>query len=348
MRWSRRPISLTVLAVASLLAVASWVAPATAEPDPHRPGTGAASAAETAERWRTAAAVPSGAVAVTAATRQSITRCYGTSPAVWLTFDDGGTDAQITRILDILAANRVRGMFFPTGQWAAAHPAAMTRMVRDGHVVGNHTSSHQDLTTLSDASAGQEIDGGPRGNAVPVSLLRPPYGAGAFTQRVVDLAAARSYRVCYWSVDTRDWDGSSAATIVARVRTGDSTTPPAGEYGVVLMHMQARYTGDALQGVVDAVKARGLALHALPAGVAGTVRTSGSALTVRSGPGTGYSSVGTVANSSLVTIYCQATGTTVTGSQGTSNLWDGIATGRYVSHAYVSTGDASGRVAPAC
>ncbi|SCG51960.1 M23 family metallopeptidase [Micromonospora coxensis] len=70
----------------------------------------------------------------------------------------------------------------------------------------------------------------------------------------------------------------------------------------------------------------------------GTVNTAGANLTVRSGPGTGYDAVGTVADGTRVTIYCQTTGTTVTGTYGTSNIWDRIGSGRYIADAYVHTG----------
>lgn len=70
----------------------------------------------------------------------------------------------------------------------------------------------------------------------------------------------------------------------------------------------------------------------------GTVNTSGTPLTVRSGPGTGYSAVGTVADGTRVTIQCQTTGTTVTGTYGTSNIWDRIGSGRFISDAYTHTG----------
>ncbi|MEU4773036.1 peptidoglycan DD-metalloendopeptidase family protein [Micromonospora sp. NPDC023644] len=70
----------------------------------------------------------------------------------------------------------------------------------------------------------------------------------------------------------------------------------------------------------------------------GTVNTSGTALTVRSGPGTGYAAVGTVADGTRVTIYCQTSGTSVTGTYGTSTIWDRIGSGRYIADAYVYTG----------
>ncbi|MER5702726.1 peptidoglycan DD-metalloendopeptidase family protein [Micromonospora sp. NPDC002296] len=70
----------------------------------------------------------------------------------------------------------------------------------------------------------------------------------------------------------------------------------------------------------------------------GTVDTAGTPLTVRSGPGTGYGSVGTVADGTKVTIQCQTSGTTVTGTYGTSSIWDRIGSGRYIADAYVYTG----------
>ncbi|MGC4807137.1 peptidoglycan DD-metalloendopeptidase family protein [Micromonospora sp. DT233] len=69
-----------------------------------------------------------------------------------------------------------------------------------------------------------------------------------------------------------------------------------------------------------------------------TVDTAGTPLTVRSGPGTGYASVGTVADGTKVTIQCQTSGTSVTGTYGTSTIWDRIGSGRFISDAYVYTG----------
>lgn len=85
-------------------------------------------------------------------------------------------------------------------------------------------------------------------------------------------------------------------------------------------------------------------------GHAGTVRTSGSPLNVRSGPGTGYSIVGSLANGAAVTIRCQKTGESVTGTYGTSNLWNNVGaagSNRYIPDAYTYTGS-DGRVAPDC
>ncbi|HEX6497630.1 MAG TPA: hypothetical protein VF054_01210 [Micromonosporaceae bacterium] len=79
----------------------------------------------------------------------------------------------------------------------------------------------------------------------------------------------------------------------------------------------------------------------------GTVNTSGSALTVRASPGTGYDAWDTVADGASVSILCQTSGSSVTGTYGTSNVWDMIGRGGFVSDAYVYTGS-DGYVAHAC
>src|SRR4051812_13189446 len=73
----------------------------------------------------------------------------------------------------------------------------------------------------------------------------------------------------------------------------------------------------------------------------------GVRLKVRSGPGTTYGVVRTLAEGAKVPIYCQTPGQTVTGPYGTSKIWDSIADGQYVSDAYIHTGT-DGYVASRC
>ncbi|ALN93188.1 M23 family metallopeptidase [Lysobacter gummosus] len=85
-------------------------------------------------------------------------------------------------------------------------------------------------------------------------------------------------------------------------------------------------------------------------GVTGTVKTAGLALNVRSGPGTNYSIVDSVANGSTVSIRCQKTGESISGTYGTSNIWNNIGasgSNKYIPDAYTHTGS-DGRVAPDC
>ncbi|WP_206079494.1 M23 family metallopeptidase [Polyangium spumosum] len=81
-------------------------------------------------------------------------------------------------------------------------------------------------------------------------------------------------------------------------------------------------------------------------GVTGTVNTSGAALTIRADASTSSAAVGSVPDGAKVTITCQKKGTSVTGTYGTSTLWDYIGSG-YIADAYVHTGS-DGQVAPTC
>ncbi|UYQ63636.1 peptidase [Streptomyces peucetius] len=73
----------------------------------------------------------------------------------------------------------------------------------------------------------------------------------------------------------------------------------------------------------------------------------GVRLNVRSGPGTNYRLVKILPYGATVPINCQKAGETITGPYGTTNLWDNIANGQFVSDAYVYTGS-DGYVAPRC
>ncbi|MGJ5754174.1 SH3 domain-containing protein [Streptomyces puniciscabiei] len=73
----------------------------------------------------------------------------------------------------------------------------------------------------------------------------------------------------------------------------------------------------------------------------------GVRLNVRSGPGTDYGIVRVLPEGMRVPIFCQAPGTRVSGPYGTTNIWDNIDNGEYVSDAYVQTGS-DGYIASRC
>lgn len=73
----------------------------------------------------------------------------------------------------------------------------------------------------------------------------------------------------------------------------------------------------------------------------------GYRVNVRSGPGTSFSIIDTLPLDGYVTIRCQCSGTTVSGPYGTTDIWDCIGNGRFVSDAYVKTGS-DGYVASRC
>lgn len=187
---------------------------------------------------------------LTPAEQYNILHLYYRGPKVRLTFDDCATEPRLSKTLNWLKTHNIQAVFFFTGQCMLAHPGYMSQLTRSGQLLGNHSYDHADYTRLSDAGIRNEVRR--RGSVIPTTipkLCRPPYGAGAFNTRVYNALAAAGCRPAFWTVDTRDWDGSPAATIIKRVKYGDATTPPVHAGGVILMHGHGRHTLEALPGI---------------------------------------------------------------------------------------------------
>ena len=120
-----------------------------------------------------------------------------------LTFDDFGTTAQVNRLLSILDAQCVRGVFFVQGDWAIKHPRQLAKIEKAGHIIGNHTYSHPDLLSLSNDQIRAEISRG-----VTSPWVRPP--RGRYNDRVRRVANEMGRAIKYWSIDSDDWQGTSA------------------------------------------------------------------------------------------------------------------------------------------
>ena len=195
--------------------------------------------------------------------RDAISTCGNTSDRVWLTFDDHFSSTQRMRaMLAALEQKKVRGRIFATGGWATGNPSMVSEIRAAGHLVENHTLSHEPLSSLGDQELRAQIAGGPTGDAP--RLMRPGYGAGGYAARVVDMAADLGFGTCYWTVDPRDWAGPTPEKLIERVIVGDGRTPPVRAGGVVLLHMTGKHTIEALPGLIDAIRAKGLTLDPLP------------------------------------------------------------------------------------
>jgi peptidoglycan/xylan/chitin deacetylase (PgdA/CDA1 family) len=127
---------------------------------------------------------------------------------VILTFDDGPDPEYTPRILDLLAEESVPAVFFVRGKRLRA-PGALNilrRAASEGHLIGNHTFSHPNLTKVSPEEIRSQIM---RTHELisefepQQRLLRPPYGACDDTVRAV--AEELNYRIVLWSVDSEDW-----------------------------------------------------------------------------------------------------------------------------------------------
>ena len=187
----------------------------------------------------------------------------GGGKTVALTFDDGpGPSTQA--ILSILDSFHVRATFFNIGENETEWPGEVRAEARDGFLIGNHTWSHPDMTTLSSAGQASEmnevIQEQEELTGTSPCVFRPPYGD--YDSTTLSLASRRHMAVWLWSVDTEDWeaDGSGSSYWVDRIISLAESEGGALDHPVVLMHNQSipmPATVAALPTVIDYFKSRG-------------------------------------------------------------------------------------------
>ena len=74
-------------------------------------------------------------------------------PVIYLTFDAGYENGVTEQILDTLKKHQVSAAFFLVGHYIEKNADLVRRMVAEGHIVGNHTMHHPDMSKLSDKAA---------------------------------------------------------------------------------------------------------------------------------------------------------------------------------------------------
>lgn len=184
-------------------------------------------------------------------------------PIVYLTFDDGPHPTYTPQILDVLARNSARGTFFEIGESVHAFPALTRRVVAAGHLVGNHTWHHADLSKASHASFLSEVSSTTtalkKAGVPAVRCLRPPYGA---RNHDVDRWTRELGLIEeLWTVDPQDWRRPGTSSIVRNVLDN------ARDGSIVLMHDgggNREQSVAALKQILPALKARGYRFATLP------------------------------------------------------------------------------------
>ena len=132
-----------------------------------------------------------------------------TEPVIYLTFDAGYENGYTAQILDVLKAHNAPAAFFVVGSYIDQNPELIQRMAAEGHIVGNHTMHHYDMSKIADeATFRQELsDVEERYEAVvgePMpKFYRPPQGV--FSQDNLKMAQELGYKTVFWSLAYVDW-----------------------------------------------------------------------------------------------------------------------------------------------
>lgn len=135
---------------------------------------------------------------------------------VALTFDDGPNKCFTEELLDGLAMRNVKATFFLIGKKVDENPEIVKRMYEEGHLIGNHTYDHVNLSALSEESAREQLD--KTNDAIKritgkvPEYLRPPFG-----NYKKHLDEEMTMIEVLWDVDPRDWSVKNAGEVVKRV-----------------------------------------------------------------------------------------------------------------------------------
>ena len=184
---------------------------------------------------------------------------------LYLTFDDGPAE-NTAAILDILLSKGVRATFFINSFNRKAPPdrigrennllayqEVLQRMVREGHVLGNHSFSHRDLGTLTTSqivwqldTVQKNLDEALGAESPRLTLIRPPFGSPwlgtwntlAQRERVASVIETRGF-VMNW---TRSWDSGDSMDWVPgeAQRLRDPQAPASAAYLEKVKRVQAR------------------------------------------------------------------------------------------------------------
>ena len=132
-----------------------------------------------------------------------------------LTFDDGPNPAWTPRLLDLLAEHNVHATFFMVGKFAKAERTLARRVADAGHLVGNHSWSHPNLSFTASSKVLDELT---RTNDLladiigkPVRYFRPPFGGRR--PYVLKLARQLGLVSVTWNAMASDWSEPSADKI---------------------------------------------------------------------------------------------------------------------------------------
>ena len=166
---------------------------------------------------------------------------------IYLTFDCGYENGYTDAILDALKKHRAPAAFFVVGNMVETAPDVVRRMAQEGHIVGNHTFHHPDMSAIADQAAFQkELDSLAQlyqqttGRTMP-RYYRPPQGK--YNLENLKQAQALGYQTIFWSLAYVDWYVDDQPT---PEQAFSKLLPRIHDGAIVLLHSTSRTNAEIL------------------------------------------------------------------------------------------------------
>ncbi len=186
-----------------------------------------------------------------------------TKKDIYLTFDNGYENGYTAQILDILKSKKVPATFFVTGHYLESATDLVKRMTLEGHIIGNHSWHHPDLTQMSDEKIKQELESVREKTEQltgqkKMQYLRPP--RGVFSERTMEVAKSLGYYHIFWSVAFVDWHTNnqkgweySYNNVMKQIHPG----------AILLLHTVSKDNAEALAKIIDDLRKEGYTFKSL-------------------------------------------------------------------------------------
>lgn len=160
---------------------------------------------------------------------------------IYLTFDSGYENGCTAQILDTLKKHNIHAAFFLVGNYIEKNPELVRRMVDEGHIVGNHTYHHWDMSKISDpARFRQELESleelyrQTTGQEMK-KFYRPPQGI--YSEENLKMAQELGYHTVFWSLAYVDWLNDKQPT---SEQAFSKLIPRIHDGAVVLLHSTSK------------------------------------------------------------------------------------------------------------
>ena len=177
---------------------------------------------------------------------------------IYLTFDAGYENGNAGKILDVLKKEQVTAAFFLVGNYFKTQPELVRRMVEEGHIVGNHTTTHPDMSKIKELTdfrkeleQTENLYRETTGKDMP-KFYRPPQGK--FSVSNLQQAQMLGYTTVFWSLAYADWDNTKQPTreyalekLNSRIHNG----------AIVLLHLTSKTNAEILEELIQGWKAQG-------------------------------------------------------------------------------------------
>lgn len=181
---------------------------------------------------------------------------------LYLTFDCGYENGYTAKILDVLKEKKVPAAFFVTKPYLKDSPEIAARMIKEGHIIGNHSNTHPVFPAISRTKMAQEIqdcDNYLRAHfGYSAQFFRFP--TGEYSDSALELVQSIGYMSVFWSVAYADYDTSNQK---GKQNAFDKVTARLHPGAVILLHAVSKDNAAAMGDMIDWAREQGYVFRAL-------------------------------------------------------------------------------------